>query len=70
MHQVKEGVLPPQISELHEFQVLVKRTGYDARGKRLDWGARPITLEELKALKEAFEKIVERLDAAIEGLDA
>lgn len=70
VHPVKEDVLPVQISELHEFQVLVRLTGPDAKVRgRIEWGERPITLDELKALREAFGKITERLDAAIEEHD-
>lgn len=68
VHQVKgeKNLLPPQISEHHEFQVLVKRTGLDAGGKRIDWGERPITRAELRALYEAFDGIAERLKARLE----
>jgi hypothetical protein len=69
IHAIKKGVLPPQISELHEFQVLVRMTGLDAGGERIKWGERPITIHELQALREAFGKIVERLDAAIEEFE-
>jgi HAMP domain-containing protein len=71
VHQIKKGVLPSQISDLHEFQVLVRRTGPDTRAVRgrIEWGARPITRDELEALKDAFEKIVDRLDDAIKEIE-
>jgi hypothetical protein len=62
-------VLPAQVSELHEFQVLVRMTGPDttkARGQ-IEWKERPITLHELKALREVVQKMLKRLDDAIEG---
>jgi hypothetical protein len=68
VHQVKDerAVLPPQISEHHEFQVLVKRTGRDAGGKRIDWGSRSITVAEVRALYEVFDGITTRLKARLE----
>lgn len=67
VHAVKKDVLPPQISELHEFQVLVRRTGADATNRgQIEWGERPITVDELRALRDAIGKIVDRLDEAID----